>query len=89
MGIAEVVYDLRAAYEAGELGGDVAQLTGSIRNSIFTDEKGHAGNITKDTGTLIWLHAVHGVEPNDAPAFPQWESDIRAIAQGVLDKGGQ
>jgi len=86
---AEVVYDLRAAYEAGELGGDVAQLTGSIRNSIFTDEKGHAGNITKDTGTLIWLHAVHGVEPNDAPAFPQWESDIRAIAQAALDKGGQ
>ena len=86
---AEVVYDLRAAYEAGELGGDVAQLTGSTRNSVFTDPKGHAGNITKDTGTLIWLHAVHGVEPNDAPAFPQWETDIRAIAQAALDNAAQ
>ncbi|MBL6816732.1 MAG: alpha/beta hydrolase [Pseudomonadales bacterium] len=86
---AEVVYDLRAAYEAGELGGDAAQLTGPSRNSVFTDEKGHAGNITKDTGTLIWLHAVHGVEPNDAPAFPQWETDIRAIAQAALDNAAQ
>jgi len=86
---AEVVYDLRAAYESGELGGDVAQLTGSTRNSVFTDKKGHAGDITKDTGTLIWLHAVHGVEPNDAPAFPQWETDIRAIAQAALDNAAQ
>ena len=81
----EVVYDLRAAYEAGELEGDVEQLTGPAQTSVFTDAKGHAGNITVDTGTLIWLHAVHGVEPNDAPAFPQWDSDIRAIAQAALD----
>ena len=86
---AEVVYDLRDAYEAGGLGGDVAQLTGPSRNSIFVDEKGHAGNITKDTGTLIWLHAVHGVEPNDAPAFPQWETDIRTIAQAALENADQ
>ena len=71
------------------LQGDVEQLTGAAETSLFNDEKGHAGNITKDTGTLIWLHAVHGVEPNDAPAFPQWETDIRAIAQAALDKGGQ
>ena len=81
----EVVYDLRAAFEAGELGGDVEQLTGAARTSVFTDTKGHAGKITVDTGTLIWLHAVHGVEPNDAPAFPQWDSDVRAIAQAALD----
>ena len=81
----EAVYDLRAAYEAGELEGDVEQLTGPAQTSVFTDTKGHAGTITQDTGTLIWLHAVHGVEPNDAPAFPQWDSDIRAIAQAALD----
>jgi hypothetical protein len=56
---------------------------------VFTDKKGHAGDIAKDTGTLIWLHAVHGVEPNDAPAFPQWETDIRAIAQAALDNAAQ
>ncbi|MEL0327008.1 MAG: hypothetical protein VXA09_08420, partial [Burkholderiaceae bacterium] len=85
----EAVYDLRAAYEAGELEEDVEQLTGPAQTSVFTDTKGHAGTITQDTGTLIWLHAVHGVEPNDAPAFPQWKSDIRAIAQAVVDKEDQ
>jgi len=85
----EAVYDLRAAYEAGELEGDVEQLTGPAQTSVFTDTKGHAGTITQDTGTLIWLHAVHGVEPNDATAFPQWKSDIRAIAQAVVDKEDQ
>ncbi len=85
----EVVYDLRAAYEAGELEGDVEQLTGPAQTSVFTDKKGHAGTITRDTGTLIWLHAVHGVEPNDAPAFPQWRTNIRAIAQAALDNADQ
>ena len=85
----EVVYDLRAAYEAGELEGDVEQLTGPAQTSVFTDKKGHAGTITQDTGTLIWLHAVHGVEPNDAPAFPQWRTNIRAIAQAALDNADQ
>ena len=34
------------------------------KTSIFTDDKGHAGSIWK-CGTLIWLAAVHGVEPKD------------------------
>ena len=67
----------------------IRDRTGPAQTSVFTDKKGHAGTITQDTGTLIWLHAVHGVEPNDAPAFPQWKSDIRAIAQAVVDKEDQ
>ena len=83
------MHDLRAAYEAGELEGDVEQLTGAAETSLFTDEKGHSGKITVDTGTLIWLHDAHGVEPNDAPAFPQWKTDIPAIAQAALDNADQ
>ncbi|MBL6886334.1 MAG: hypothetical protein ISR24_02845, partial [Candidatus Poseidonia sp.] len=53
------------------------------------DEKGHAGQILIDTGTLIWLHAVHGVEPLDMPEFTQWNTDIRVIADGVLNGQNQ
>ena len=53
---------------------------------MFNDEKGHAGQITIDTGTLIWLHAVHGVEPLDVPEFTQWNTDIRVIADAVLNE---
>ena len=80
-----VAYELREMFEAGELEGDIEQLQGPRQTSVFTDEKGHAGQITIDTGTLIWLHAVHGFEPLDMPEFTQWNTDIRVIADSLLD----
>ena len=80
-----IAYELRDMFEAGELDGDIEQLTGSKETSIFTDYKGHAGNLMIDTGTLVWLHAVHGVDPLDVPEFTQWETDIREIAKSVID----
>ena len=79
-----IVYELRAMFEAGELEGDVEQMTGAKANSLFTDAKGHAGQMTLDTGSLMWLHAVHGVDPMSMPAFDQYEVDIREIAKTVI-----
>ena len=77
---------MREMFEAGELDGDVEQLQGPKATSLFTDEKGHAGDILVDTGTLIWLHAVHGVNPMEMPEFTQWDTDIRVIATTVLEE---
>jgi hypothetical protein len=66
--------------------GDIQRLQGPEATSLFTDEKGHAGDMLVDTGTLIWLHAVHGVDPMDMPEFTQWETDIRVIAKTVLEE---
>ena len=84
-----VLYELRDMFEAGELDGDVDQLTGPKETSIFTDAKGHAGQIAIDTGTLVWLHAVYGIEPTSVPEFEQYEVDIRQIAQTVIDEQNQ
>ncbi|RJU87890.1 MAG: hypothetical protein DWC02_02460 [Candidatus Poseidoniales archaeon] len=81
-----VAYELREMFEAGELEGDIEELTGSKDTSIFTDYKGHAGEIMIDTGTLIWLHAVHGVDPTDMPEFTEWNTDIRLLAESLLDE---
>ena len=48
-------------FEAGDLDGDLERLQGPKATSLFTDQKGHAGDMLVDVGTLIWLHAVHGV----------------------------
>ena len=77
---------MREMFEAGDLDEDVVRLQGPKATSLFTDEKGHAGDMLVDTGTLIWLHAVHGVEPMDMPEFTQWDTDIRIIADSVLDE---
>ena len=42
-----------------------------------------------DTGTLIWLHAVHGVDPMTMPEFTQWKVDIRQIAKDLIDEQNQ
>ena len=86
-----MAYELREMFEAGELEGDVNKLQGSKQTSVFTDEKGlHAGEIMihqqANTGTLIWLHAIHGVEPLDVWAYldsPEWNTDIRVIADSL------
>ena len=84
-----VAYELREMFEAGELEGDIEQLQGPKQTSVFTDAKGHAGQIMIDTGTLIWLHAVHGFEPLDMPEFTQWNTDIRVISDSVLNDQNQ
>ena len=82
-------YELRDMFETEQLEDDLNRLTGPMETSVFTDEKGHAGQILIDTGTLIWLHAVHGVEPLDMPEFTQWNTDIRVIADALLDEEHQ
>ena len=84
-----VAYELRDMFEAGDLEGDIKKLQGPKPTSLFTDPKGHAGQLMIDTGTLIWLHAIHGVEPLDMPEFNQWNTDIRVVAEAVLNQETQ
>ena len=84
-----VAYELWDLFEAGQLEDDLDQLTGRKATSVFIDEKGHAGQIMIDTGTLIWLHAVHGIEPLNMPEFTQWNTDIRVIADSLLNEENQ
>ena len=81
----EAMYELRHMYEEGNLS-DVSQLMGSSDNSLFTDQKGHAGQIVVDTGTLLWMAAIHNVEPSSFPEFEDWETDIRVVAQNILSQ---
>ena len=81
-----VMYELRAMFEDGEINDDVNQMTGPKKSSIFTDAKGHAGDIAKDTGTYVWLNAIHGVDPMDMPLANQYTIDIREIASKVITK---
>lgn len=78
------IYELRAMFERGELPG-VDNLIGSRRTSVFTDNKGHAGTLAMEVGTLIWLDSLFGIAPMDAPPNPSYDVDIRTIAATALD----
>jgi hypothetical protein len=79
------IYELRDLFEKGMLQ-DVDNLIGPERNSIFTDKKGHAGLLAKDTGSLIWLNAIYGINPMDIPKIEKYKLDIREVAAEVLIK---
>ena len=66
--------------------GNVDNLIGRERNSIFTDKKGHAGLLAIDTGSLIWLNAIYGINPMDIPKIEKYKLDIREVAAEVLRK---
>ena len=82
------VYELRKMFENGKLQ-DIKALIGPKRTSIFTDQKGHAGDIAIDTGTLIWLKAIYDINPMDIPKIEKYESDIREIATRALRLTGK
>lgn len=79
------IYEVRDWLEQGLLG-DVNSLIGSRENAVFRDDKGHAGNLAIDAGTLIWLHAIYGIDPLDAPALGDHDVDVGEIASAALSQ---
>lgn len=79
------VYELRDMFERGELPG-IDNLIGPRHTSVFTDNKGHAGTLAKEVGTLIWLDSLFGIAPMNTPPDMSYEFDIRTIAANALDK---
>ena len=77
------VYEVRIRFEQGLIP-ELTNLIGPRRSSVFADRKGHAANMAKDAGTLIWLDAIYGIEPLELPPIERYAIDIREIAATAL-----
>lgn len=77
------VYELRSRFEQGLIP-ELTNLIGPKQSSVFTDTKGHAANMAKDAGTLIWLNAIYGIKPLDLPPIEGYAVDVREIAASAL-----
>ena len=82
--------ELRGLFESGSLP-EISQMTSKRPSGIFTDRKGHAGQILLDLGTLIWLGTIYDIDMNDFPVSElkingeSYETDLVAIAKEILD----
>lgn len=76
--------ELRTLFEAGNLP-DVSSLQGAEGDAIFTDNKGHAGQILKDLGELIWLNAIYGIDLDKYAYDTGYQTDLKAIAKSIMD----
>lgn len=79
------IYEVRHWLEQGLLA-DANSLIGSRESAVFRDDKGHAGNLALDAGTLIWLYAIYGVDPLDAPALGDHDVNVGEIASAALSQ---
>ena len=82
--------ELRGLFESGSLP-EISQMTSKRPPGIFTDRKGHAGQILLDLGTLIWLGTIYDIDMNDFPVSElkingeSYETDLITIAQEILN----
>jgi len=77
--------ELRLLFAANNLP-DVQNLTGSAATSIFTDALGHAGNILRDLGRLVWLNAIYDVDLLTYSYGPNYTTDLHSLAQSIMDE---
>ena len=77
--------ELRKLFAEGNLP-DVSLLTGNTNQAIFTDSKGHAAEILRELGTLVWLRALYDVDVTLLDYDPGYVTDLKAIAQMIMDE---
>ncbi|MDG2036340.1 MAG: hypothetical protein P8J42_06990 [Pseudomonadales bacterium] len=76
--------ELRLLFDANNLP-DIDFLTGDKSNSLFVDTKGHAGDMLKALGRLIWLGVIYDVDLASLDYDLGYTTDLKAIAQTIID----
>ena len=77
-------FHLEGMYKNDVLLDDIS-LFGSFESAIFTDAKGHQGEIIAYTGTLIWLNALYGVQLRTNDFDTGFNTDLHTIAEEIMD----
>ena len=65
---------------------DDVLLRGPYDESLFTDEKGHQGKIIVETGTLMWLNGLYGVDLSSNDFDTGFETDLNSIAAEIMQQ---
>lgn len=65
---------------------DSISMFGPKSSSIFTDEKGHQGQIVIETGTMIWLNSIYNIDLSSFNYDTGFTTDLNTIAQEIIDR---
>ena len=64
---------------------DEIGLFGPKPSSIFTDPKGHQGQIVIEAGTLIWLNSIYNEELSGNNYETGFNTDLHSIAEDIMN----
>ncbi len=77
-------FDLEEMHQNDLLLDDIS-LFGSFERAIFTDAKGHQGEVVVTTGALIWLSSIYGVHLRNNDFDTGFNTDLHTIAEEIMD----
>jgi len=58
---------------------------GPRTTSLFVDNKGHQGDIIRETGSLIWLNSIYGVDLRTFSYDTGFNTDLHEIANQIMN----
>jgi len=64
---------------------DEINMFGERETSIFTDSKGHQGDIVREAGGLIWLNSLYEVDLSTSTYETGFNTDLHEIAKRITD----
>ena len=64
---------------------DDISIVGPKSSSIFTDDKGHQGQIVIETGTMIWLNSIYNVDLSSFNYDTGFTTDLHSISQDIIN----
>ncbi len=67
-----------------ELLDDITRF-GPQETSLFTDTKGHQGDIIREAGSLLWLNSIYGVDLSTFDYDTGFNTDLHAVAKDIMD----
>ena len=74
---------LRSAFERKYIR-ELDAMTGESESAIFIDDRGHAGQILLDLGTLVWLGSIYGVDVSTYSFGDKYETNLGAMARDII-----
>lgn len=77
-----VAFELKDLFDSGNLMDDLAFQGAS--DALFTDAKGHAGDIVVQAGLLIWLNAIYGVDLSEHEYDTGFATDLHTLAADIM-----
>lgn len=63
---------------------DEISLFGAKETSIFTDAKGHQGQIVIEAGALLWLNGIYGIDLSTNTYDTGFTTDLHKIAADIM-----
>jgi acetyl esterase/lipase len=59
---------------------------GPRETSIFTDQKGHQGDIVRETGGMVWLSSIYNVDLSTLDYDTGFNTDLQSIATDIINE---